>query len=144
MANEIYSKEVSLEVDMGYPAAADWKLVICTISKNLDKSTASASINNDCNPDFVRELPTDGSWTMSVEGNVSKTPTVDEVSSTELAVIQDSRAIKPWRLRSLDNTYYRQGLAWINSLSEAGSAGDYLTFSLGLTGTQQIIYAEPI
>lgn len=143
MANEIYSKEVSLEVDMGYPAAADWKLVICTISKNLDKTTSGTTINNDCSPDFVRELPTDSSWSMSVEGNISKAPTVNEVSADELGVFQDAKLIKPWRLRSLDDTYYRRGLGWINNLSEAGSAGDYLTFSLGITGTEPISYVDP-
>lgn len=141
MANEIYSKEVSLEVDMGYPAAANWKLVICTISKNLEKSTAGTTINNDCNPDFIRELPTDNSWSASIEGNISKITTVNEVSADELNLIQDSKAIKPWRLRTVDNEYYRQGLAWINNLSESGSAGEYLTFSLGLTGTENIKYA---
>ena len=141
MPNEIYSKEVSVELDMGYPGAADWKLVICTISKNLDKTTNSATLNNDCTPDFVRELPTDNAWTMSVEGNISTAPTVDEVSADELNVIQDAKLIKPWRLRSVDDSYYREGMAWINSLSEAGSAGEYMTYSLGLTGTEPVKYA---
>lgn len=141
MANEIYSKEVSLEVDMGYPAAADWKLVICTISKNLEKTTAGTTINNDCNPDFVRELPTDNSWSASVEGNISKVTTVNEVSANDLNIIQDAKLIKPWRLRTVDDEYYREGLGWINNLAESGSAGEYLTFSLGLTGAAPISYA---
>lgn len=144
MANEIYSKEVSLEIDMGYPANPDWKLVICTISKSFNKAVASVTLNNDCSPDFVRELPTDGSWNMSIEGNISKEPTADEVSASELQVIQDSKAVKPWRLRSLDDEYYREGFAWINQLDETGSAGEYLTFSLGLTGTEPPVYEEPV
>ena len=142
MAYEIYSKEVALEVNNGTPSVPDWKLVICTISKTLDKSMSSTTINNDCNPDFVRELPTDGSWTMSAEGNMSKNPGVNEVSSEELSIMQDAKAIKEWRLRSLDGTYYRKGEGWINSLSETGSSGEYMTYSIGITGTTPISHSE--
>lgn len=142
MANEIYSKEVALSVNKGTPSVPDWKLVICTISKTLDKSTSGTTINNDCTPDFVRELPTDGSWTMSAEGNMSKTPGVNEVSSEELSIMQDAKEIREWKLESLDGTYYRKGEAWINSLSETGSAGEYMTYSIGITGTSPIAHSE--
>lgn len=141
MANEIYSKEVALEVDMGFPAAADWKLVVCTISKTLDKTMGTTTLNNDCNPDFIRELPTDGSWTMSIEGNINNSPSVNQISSNELNEMQDDKDIKPWRLRNGDDSYYRQGLAFLNSANETGSVGEYLTFSIGLTGTAPLIYA---
>lgn len=142
MANEIYSKEVALEVDMGYPANPNWKLAICTISKGFNKSVGTVTLNNDCSGDFVRELPTDASWNMSIEGNISSEPTENELSSNELQVLQDEKAIKPFRLRSLDGSYYREGMAFINQLDETGTAGEYLTFSLGLRGTERSMYEQ--
>ena len=141
MSFELYSKNVLVEVDMGYPNAADWKLAVCVTSKSIDKTTNSTTINTDCEPDFVRQLPTDNQWTASFEGLVNTQPGADEISDEGLNILQDSREIKPFRFRTLDNSWYREGLGFISSLNESGTAGEYVNYSVGITGTQALTYA---
>lgn len=138
---EIYSKDVAVEIDMGYPDAADWKLAVCITSKSLSKTTNTTTINTDCEPNFVRQLPTDSQWSASFEGLVNSQPTVDEISADELNVIQDNREVRPIRFRELAGDYYREGLGFISQLDENGSAGEYINFSISITGTAPLIYA---
>jgi hypothetical protein len=141
MANELYSKNVLVEVDMGYPSTADWKLAVCVTSKSIDKTTNSTTINTDCEPDFVRQLPTDNQWTASFEGLVNTNPSVDEISDEGLNLLQDSREVRPFRFRTIDDSWYREGLGFIASLNESGTAGEYVNYSVGITGTAALTYA---
>lgn len=139
MANEVYSKEVAVEVDMGYPSAADWKLAVCTTSKSLSDTTNTVTVNSDCEGTFVRQLPTDEQWTMSFEGYVNSNPGVDELSSNELIAVKKSRAVRPFRFRNGDDSYYREGIGFISQLDETGSVGEYLTFSITVTGSENYV-----
>jgi hypothetical protein len=142
MANEIYSKNVAVEVNIGYPDTADWKLVTCITSKGLSKTTNSTTINTDCEPDFVRQLPTDSQWSASFDGLVNSIPTADEISADGLHILQDARTVLPIRFRTEDDSYYREGLGFISQLDENGTAGEYFNFSISITGTAPLTYAE--
>ena len=142
MANEIYSKNVAVEVDTGYPGTADWKLITCITSKGLSKTTNSTTINTDCEPDFVRQLPTDNQWSASFDGLVNSLPAVGEISADGLNLLQDARTPLPYRFRTDDASYYREGLGFISQLDENGTAGEYINFSISITGTAALIYAE--
>jgi hypothetical protein len=141
MANEIYSKDIAVEVDMGYPSTADWKLITCITSKGLSKTTNTTTINTDCEPDFVRQLPTDSQWSATFDGLVNLVPSAGEISAEGLNTIQDSRAVKPFRFHNADDSYYREGLGFISQLDENGSAGEYLNFSISITGSAELTYA---
>ena len=138
MSNELYSKEVAVEVDMGVAPAEDWKLLVCVISKSLSQSLASVTINNDCTGDFVRNLPTDISWQFSFDGHINQDPTADEVGANEVLELQKTKQVKPWRFRSLDGSYYRKGPGFISQCDESGSAGEYMTYSCTITGSDEL------
>jgi hypothetical protein len=141
MANEIYSKNVAVEVDTGYPGAAAWKLITCITSKGLSKTTNSTTINTDCEPDFVRQLPTDNQWSASFDGLINSVETPTEISAETLHLLQDARSPKPFRFRTADDVYYREGLGFISQLDENGTAGEYINFSVSITGTAALTYA---
>jgi len=141
MANEIYSKDVAVEVDMGYPSTADWKLAVCINSKSVSKTTNTTTINTDCEPNFVRQLPTDSQWSASFDGLVNSAPGANEVSADELNLIQDNREVRPFRFREINGDYYREGLGFISQLDENGTAGEYLNYSISITGTAPLTYA---
>ena len=138
MANELESKSVSVELNMGTSAAPDWKLLVCVISKSLSQSLASVTINNDCTGDFVRNLPTDISWQFSFDGHINQDPTSDEVGANEILEIQKAKEIKEWRFRKLDGSYYRKGPGFISQCDESGSAGEFMTYSCTITGSDEL------
>lgn len=142
MANELYSKEVAVEVNMGTESAPDYKLLVCVISKSLSQTLGSVTINNDCTGDFVRNLPTDISWQFSFEGHINMAPTVDEVGANEVLELQKTRSVKDWRFKSLDGNYYRQGPGFISQCDETGSAGEYMTYSVTITGSSELETVE--
>ena len=142
MAFELYSKEVAVEVNMGTSSAEDWKLLVCVISKSLSQTLGSVTINNDCTGDFVRNLPTDISWQLSFDGHINQQPTSDEVGANEVLELQKSRDVKEWRFRSLDGNYYRKGPGFISQCDETGSAGEYMTYSCTITGSDELETVE--
>lgn len=138
MANELYSKEVAVEVNMGDQSSPDWKLLVCVISKSLSQTLGSVTINNDCTGDFVRNLPTDISWQFSFDGHINMQPAQDEVGANEVLELQKTKTIKEWRFRSFDGAYYRKGPGFISQCDETGSAGEYITYSCTITGSDEL------
>lgn len=141
MANEIYSKDVAVEVDMGYPSTPDWKLITCLQTKGISKTTNTTTINTDCEPNFVRQLPTDSQWSATFDGLIDSVPDSDQISAEALNLLQDNREVRPFRFHTDDDTYYREGLGFINQLDENGSAGEYYNYSISITGTAPLSYA---
>lgn len=140
MGFEIYSKEVGVYIDMSATETPDWKLAVCLTSKGLSKTTNTTTINTDCEPDFVRQLPTDSQWSASFEGLINSNPTVDEVSVEALNLMQDNREVRKFKFESIDGLYYREGLGFISQLDENGTAGEYFNYSVAITGTAPLTY----
>lgn len=143
MANELFSKDIGVYVDTSATATPVWKLAVCTSSKSLSISVGATEINNDCTGDFVRNLPSTASWSMSFEGDVNTAPGAAEVSAADLFEFTVSRAEKKFKFESLDESYVRYGDGFISQFDETATAPEYQTFSVSITGSGPISDAEP-
>ena len=143
MANEIFSKSLGVYIDTSLTSTPAWKLAVCTSSKSLSVSVAYTEINNDCTGDFVRNLPSTISWTMSFEGDVNKTPGVNEISAEGIFDIVITRATKKFKIESLDSSYIRYGQGFISQFDETATAPEYQTYSVTITGSGPIDDAIP-
>lgn len=143
MANELFSKDIGVYVDVSATATPDWKLAVCTSSKSLSVSVGATEINNDCTGDFVRNLPSTASWTMSFEGDVNTSPGASEVSAEDIFGFTVSRAEKKFKFESGDSSYVRYGEGFISQFDETATAPEYQTYSVSITGSGPISDAEP-
>lgn len=143
MANELFSKDIGVYVDVSATSTPSWKLAVCTSSKSLSISVGATEINNDCTGDFVRNLPSTASWTMSFEGDVNTDPGASEVSASDIFGYTVDRAEKKFKFESLDETYVRYGEGFISQFDETATAPEYQTFSVTITGSGPISDVEP-
>jgi hypothetical protein len=143
MANELFSKDIGVYVDTSATATPAWKLAVCTSSKSLSISVGATEINNDCTGDFVENLPSTASWTMSFEGDVNTDPGLNEVSASDIFGYVVDRDVKKFKFESLDETYVRYGEGFISQFDETATAPEYQTFSVTITGSGPISDAEP-
>lgn len=143
MAEYLFSKDVGIYLDVSLTTTPDWKLVTCTTSKALDIAVASIEKNNDCTGNFVDQLPSTVSWSMPIEGDANVNPAAGEVSAAELFDVAVSRAIKKWKFENGDSSYVRYGEGFLSAYNETLSTPDYLTFSATITGSGDILSAEP-
>ena len=143
MANEIFSKDIGVYIDTSATSTPDWKLAVCTSSKSLSISVGAVEINNDCTDDFVRNLPSTASWTMSFEGDVNTTPGASEVSAGDIFGYVTARDVKNFKFESLDSSYIRYGEGYISQFDETATAPEYQTFSVTVSGSGSISDSEP-
>jgi len=143
MANELFSKDIGVYIDSSATSTPNWKLAVCTSSKSLSISVAATEINNDCTGDFVQNLPSTASWTMSFEGDVNTNPGASEISAEGIFDIVISRDTKKFKFQSLDNSYIRYGQGFISQFDETATAPEYQTFSVTITGSGPIDDAIP-
>jgi hypothetical protein len=138
MANELFSKDIGVYIDISATSTPSWKLAVCTSSKSLSISVGSTEINNDCTGDFVRNLPSTASWTMSFEGDVNTNPGVNEVSAEDIFGYTIARATRKFKFESLDASYIRYGEGFISQFDETATAPEYQTYSVTITGSGPI------
>jgi hypothetical protein len=138
MANELFSKDIGVYIDISATSTPSWKLAVCTSSKSLSISVGSTEINNDCTGDFVRNLPSTASWTMSFEGDVNTNPGVNEVSAEDIFGYTIARATRKFKFQSLDASYIRYGEGFISQFDETATAPEYQTYSVTITGSGPI------
>ena len=143
MANELFSKDIGVYIDISATATPDWKLAVCTSSKSLSISVGSTEINNDCTGDFVRNLPSTASWTMSFEGDVNTNPGASEVSAEDIFGYTIARSTRKFKFESLDSSYIRYGEGFISQFDETATAPEYQTYSVSITGSGPIDDAIP-
>jgi hypothetical protein len=140
----LFSKDIGVYVNtaaVGQPVV--WKLAVCTSSKSLSISVGATEINNDCTGEFVQNLPSTASWSMSFEGDVNMTPSATEVSAGHLFDLVVSRAITKFKFQSLDDSYIRYGEGFISQFDETATAPEYQTFSVSITGSGAIADTIP-
>lgn len=143
-AEYLFSKDVSVWVDMSETETPDWKLVTCTTSKTVDLAIASIEKNNDCTGNYVGQLPSTVSWSFAIEGDANLNPTApEEISYAELFSIASLREIRNWKLENGDSTYVRYGEGFLSSYSESIATPEYMTFSATLTGNGQLYDSIP-
>jgi hypothetical protein len=138
MANELFSKDIGVYIDISATSTPSWKLAVCTSSKSLSISVGSTEINNDCTGDFVRNLPSTASWTMSFEGDVNTNPGLNEVSAEDIFGYTIARATRKFKFESLDASYIRYGEGFISQFDETATAPEYQTYSVTITGSGPI------
>ena len=138
MAEYIASELIVLEANTGTEVAPVWKKLVCLSEKSFNGTTATVDINTDCNGQFTTPLPSKKSWTMAASGVANTDPTVDEGSYEQAYELWQNGTLTGFRERNLTNTYVREGLGFISDISESSSAGDYLNFSLTITGSGPI------
>ncbi len=138
MANELFSKNIGVYIDSSATSTPNWKLAVCTSSKSLSISVGATEINNDCTGDFVQNLPSTASWTMSFEGDVNTAPGGSEISAEGIFDIVVARTIKKFKFQSLDNSYIRYGQGFISQFDETATAPEYQTYSVTITGSGPI------
>jgi hypothetical protein len=137
-AEYLFSKDIGVYVDVSTTSTPTWKLAVCTSSKSLSISVGATEINNDCTGDFVQNLPSTASWTMSFEGDVNTTPGVNEISAEGIFDIVIARAVKKFKFESEDDSYIRYGQGFISQFDETATAPEYQTYSVTITGTGPI------
>lgn len=138
MANELFSKNIGVYIDSSATSTPNWKLAVCTSSKSLSISVGATEINNDCTGDFVQNLPSTASWTMSFEGDVNTAPGGSEISAEGIFDIVVARTTKKFKFQSLDNSYIRYGQGFISQFDETATAPEYQTYSVTITGSGPI------
>ena len=143
MANELFSKDIGVYIDSSATSTPNWKLAVCTSSKSLSISVGATEINNDCTGDFVQNLPSTASWTMSFEGDVNTAPGGSEISAEGIFDIVIARTTKKFKFQSLDNSYIRYGQGFISQFDETATAPEYQTYSVTITGSGPIDDAIP-
>jgi hypothetical protein len=143
MANELFSKNIGVYIDSSLTSTPSWKLAVCTSSKSLSISVGATEINNDCTGDFVQNLPSTASWTMSFEGDVNTSPGGSEISAEGIFDIVIARTTKKFKFQSLDNSYIRYGQGFISQFDETATAPEYQTYSVTITGSGPIDDAIP-
>jgi hypothetical protein len=143
MANELFSKDIGVYIDISATSTPSWKLAVCTSSKSLSISVGSTEINNDCTGDFVRNLPSTASWTMSFEGDVNTNPGGSEVSAEDIFGYTIARSTRKFKFQSLDSSYIRYGEGFISQFDETATAPEYQTYSVSITGSGPIDDALP-
>ena len=143
MANELFSKNIGVYIDSSLTSTPSWKLAVCTSSKSLSISVGATEINNDCTGDFVQNLPSTASWTMSFEGDVNTAPGGSEISAEGIFDIVVARTTKKFKFQSLDNSYIRYGQGFISQFDETATAPEYQTYSVTITGSGPIDDAIP-
>ena len=143
MANELFSKNIGVYIDSSATSTPNWKLAVCTSSKSLSISVGATEINNDCTGDFVQNLPSTASWTMSFEGDVNTAPGASEISAEGIFDIVVARTTKKFKFQSLDNSYIRYGEGFISQFDETATAPEYQTYSVSITGSGPIDDAIP-
>ncbi len=143
MANELFSKDIGVYIDSSATSTPNWKLAVCTSSKSLSISVGATEINNDCTGDFVQNLPSTASWTMSFEGDVNTNPGASEISAEGIFDIVIARTTKKFKFQSLDNSYIRYGQGFISQFDETATAPEYQTYSVTITGSGPIDDAIP-
>ena len=138
-AEYLFSKEIGVYINTapeGSPLA--WKLAVCTSSKSLSISVGATEINNDCTGDFVQNLPSTASWTMSFEGDVNINPGALEVSASDIFGYVVDREVKKFKIATEDNSYLRYGEGFISQFDETATSPEYQTFSVTITGSGPI------
>ena len=143
MANELFSKDIGVYVDVSATATPTWKLAVCTSSKSLSVSVGSVTINNDCTGNAETQLPSTYNWQMSFEGDVNTNPGINEVSAEDILGYTLTRAVRKFKFQSLDSTYVRYGLGYISQFDETASAPEYQTFSVTVSGSGVLLLAVP-
>jgi hypothetical protein len=142
MANEISSEVLILEANTGTEVSKVWTKLACLTEKSFNGDTNSVSIVTDCNDGYESTLPGKKTWNMSFSGYANSDPEAGEGSYETAYDLWDLRTVTDFRIRNNDNSYYRQGKAFISNVSETTSAGDYLQFSGTITGNGAV-YTTP-
>ena len=140
MANEIKSGVIVLEVNNGTLQTPDWVKLVCLTEKTFNGTTNNNEIITDCGDDWVRNLSGKRNWTIDFSGFANSNPGAGEGSYEETASLWVAGSEKYFRLRSADNSYYREGAGYISNLSEGTQAGQYLTFNGTITGSGQVSF----
>ena len=135
MAEYLASELLVLEANTGTDVAPVWTKLVCLTEKSFSGTTASIDVSTDCDDSFSAPLPSKKSWSMSFSGLASINPQANEGSYETTYSLWDDRTITGFRIRNMDDSYYREGLGWISDVSEPSSAGDYLKFSGTITGS---------
>ena len=139
----LFSKDIGVFIDISATSTPNWKLAVCTSSKSLSISVGATEINNDCTGNFVQNLASTASWTMSFEGDVNTTPGAGEISAEGIFDIVVARTPKKFKFQSLDNSYIRYGEGFISQFDETATAPEYQTYSVTITGSGPIDDAIP-
>ena len=142
MANEISSEVLILEANTGTELSPTWTKLVCLTEKSFNGDTNSVSIVTDCNDGYESTLPGKKTWNMSFSGYANSDPGANEGSYEKTYELWDDRTVTDFRIRNSDNSYYRQGKAFVSNVSETTSAGDYLQFSGTITGNGAV-YTTP-
>ena len=135
MATYLPSELLVLEGNTGTDVSPVWTKLVCLVDKSFSSSTASIDVSTDCDDSYTTPLPSKKSWSITWSGVASTNPTANEGSYETTYDLWDNRTITGFRIRSIDNSYTREGKGWISDLSESSSSGDYLQFSGTITGT---------
>ena len=121
-----------------------WKTVACLVDNGVDMSTDEITSSSKCSGNAKESMAGETSWTMSANGNaIGDDLKPDEASYKELKDIWRSRETCEWKQAKIGSNDVDYGEGWINSLSKAHNRNEAITFSLGITGTGNLLDTEP-
>lgn len=143
MAN-VASKDILLSVNVGTESAPEWKKVGCSTADGFSGTTETVAIATKCNGGFVDNQPGDKSWSFDNTSYVDKDNASDFVTHDELFEMWINDEVNQWKLESIDAEYdyLRIGNGFITDLGDTSDQGDYLQFSITITGSGEISNVE--
>lgn len=118
-----------------------WNHVACTTDISFNGTTESVSVNSRCEGTFASSAPGDTSWTMDISGYFKKEADPD-ISNETFLDLWINRTVGFFKFESDDGDYLRLGKGYISSFTESGTAGEYMTFTATVNGTEQIQTTE--
>lgn len=123
----------------------DFVPVGCLTDSPMTEDVEMISTTTRENEGWVTELPTNQSYSISLNGLMVKD---DEdsgyniISYRELRGIKRNKVLVNWKRETLNGYYIDSGKAHITAISDADTAGDFITFSATLKGFGKPIVSD--
>lgn len=134
--SEISSKDILISVNLGTTETPDWYKIACSTSDGFQGSTDVVTINSKCSAGFTDSAPGNKSWSFSNEAYANTTLDADQISYDDVFDLWVADTVTEFKIAHVtdESIYYRMGQGFISDLGETAADGDYLTFSITITG----------
>jgi hypothetical protein len=118
----------------------------CVTSNSIQETSDTIETTTRDNEGWKTSRPTNQSYTISVEGLQirSNSAPVTKFSYDYLIDLKRSRTVFQWKTNVPNSGLSQTGFAYIDSISEAASVGEYLTFTANLQGYGAINTAQEL
>ena len=106
-----------------------YKPIGCLTSNSSDESVDMLQTTTRESNGWKTSIPTNQDLTINFEGLQSLEDTTGTLTYLDLKVKKRSKVRLEWKLEASDASFTEEGFGYINAISDASPAGDFLTFN---------------